>query len=366
MKRLGFGCMRLPMAGDEVDLGRFQTMVDRYMAAGFRYFDTAHVYLEGKSETALCAALVERYPREAFFLTDKLSGSQFSTEEQILPFFEKQLSALGTDYVDMYLMHAMNEEVYGKFSRLRAFEQVSALKAAGRVRHMGISFHDRPEVLERILTERPEIEAVQIQLNYADIDSPSIRSGAVYEVCRRFGKPVLVMEPVKGGGLASLPPAAEAVLAGLGGGTPASYAIRYAASFEGVAMVLSGMSDEAQMEDNIRTMEDFRPLDERERAAVEQVRRILREENAIACTGCRYCAAGCPQSIPIPEIFACVNTKRRYADWGSDTYYNTCTAGRGRASDCVRCGRCERICPQHLPIREYLADAAKLFDGAGE
>ena len=364
MRRLGFGCMRLPMTAEgEVDQTRFERMIDRYMEAGFRYFDTAHVYLEGRSETALRAGLVERYPRESFFLTDKLSGSQFSAEAEIRPLFEKQMKALGIERLDMYLMHAMNAEVYEKFSRLRAFENAAALKAEGRIDHMGISFHDRPEVLERILTERPEIEAVQIQLNYADIDSPSIQAGAVYEVCRRFGKPVLVMEPVKGGGLAALPPAAEAVLAGLGGGSPASYAIRYAASFEGVAMVLSGMSDEAQMEDNLRTMSDFRPLDEGEKAALAEVRRILREENAIACTGCRYCAAGCPKSIPIPEIFACVNTKRRYADWGSDTYYGVLTTGRGRASDCVRCGRCESICPQHLPIREELSRAASLFDG---
>lgn len=367
-KRLGFGCMRLPMLGGpegEVDQEQFNRMIDRYMQAGFFYFDTAHVYLGGKSELALREGLVKRYPRESYFFTDKLSGSQFSSEEEIRPFFEKQRKFTGLDWFDLYLMHGLNAEGYRQFVRCRAFEVVQELKAQGLVRHIGLSFHDKPAVLETILTEHPEIEAVQIQLNYADIDSPSIESGAVYEVCRKFHKPVLVMEPVKGGVLAALPETAARELAALGG-SPASYALRYAASFEGVAMVLSGMSTDEQMEENLRVMADFSPLNEAERAAVDRVRVILHGEDAVACTACRYCVPGCPRSIPIPDLFACLNSRRRYHDWGSGAYYDASVAGRGRASDCVQCGRCEKICPQHLPIRALLEQAAAMFDGERE
>lgn len=365
MKKLGFGCMRLPMFGGEegeVDQAQFERMVDRFMAEGFTYFDTAHVYLAGKSELALREGLVKRYPRDSFQLTDKLSGSCFDTHEGIYEFFNKQLEATGAGYFDLYLMHSLSAEVYQKFLRCRAFEAAADLKARGLIRRMGISFHDKPAVLEQILTEHPEIEVVQIQLNYIDYDNPSIESGAVYDVCRKFGKPVIVMEPVKGGGLVNLPEPALDILAGLRGGSPASYAIRYAASFEGVVMVLSGMSDLPQMEDNLSYMKEFCPLTDPERAAIEQVRAILKAEDAIPCTACRYCTPGCPKHIAIPDIFACLNTKRRYKDWNSDFYYEVNTEGRGKASDCIRCRRCEKICPQHLPITDLLAQAAAAFE----
>lgn len=305
---------------------------------------------------------MQTYTDRHHLLTDKLSGSQFQSEEEILPFFEKQLAATGVSYFDSYLMHSLTAEGYEKFQRCRAFETVAQLKAQGKVRHMGISFHDKPDVLERILTEHPEIEAVQIQLNYLDWDNPSIASGAVYDVCRRFQKPVLVMEPVKGGALAGLPPEAAKVLEDLHGGSAASYAIRYAASFEGVCMVLSGMSTVAQMADNLSYMDEFRPLDARELEAVEKVREILRRQNTVACTACRYCTSGCPMDIHIPDLFSCLNTKRTYQDWNSDFYYEVHTTGHGKASDCIACGQCEGACPQHLPVIQLLRDVAAAFE----
>jgi hypothetical protein len=365
MKKLGFGCMRLPMVGGpegQVDQTQFNQMVDQYMAAGFRYFDTAHVYLGGKSETALREGLVKRYPRERFLLTDKLSGSCFQSESDILPLFETQLEALGTDYLDYYLMHALSAEVYEKFTACNAFSVAQDLKAQGRIRHLGISFHDTPEVLEKILREHPEIEVVQIQLNYLDYDDPSVQSGGVYRVCRKFGKPILVMEPVKGGGLASLPEEALTLLRQCGDGSPASFAIRYAASFPGVFMVLSGMSDPEQMSDNLGYMSDFQPLSPKEQDTLIKVREIIKKQDLIPCTACRYCTAGCPKHIAIPDLFACMNNQKKYQDWSSTFYYGVHTKDRGRAGDCIRCRKCERICPQHLPITDLLQQVSQVFD----
>jgi len=357
--------MRLPLISgteDQVDLNAFKDMVDAYMDSGFCYFDTAHVYLGGNSETALREGLVKRYPRDSFLLTDKLSGSCFHSNQEIFQLFDTQLAACGVDYFDYYLMHSMSAEVYEKFLSCDAFDAVRTLRSRGLVRHMGISFHDKPEVLERILTEQPDIEVVQIQLNYLDMDNPSIQSKAVYEVCQKFGKPVFVMEPVRGGALAALPRAAEQVFRNLDGGSTASYAIRYAASFEDVEIVLSGMSTLDQMWDNLSFMTDFHPLTRQEYAAVEKVRMIIKAENAIPCTGCRYCIPGCPMDIQIPLLFSCLNTRRRYHDWGSDHYYSVHTSGRGKASDCIGCGQCQRICPQHLPVIDLLKQVSAEFD----
>ena len=362
-KNFGFGCMRLPMNGDQVDIAETTRMVDEFLAQGFNYFDTAHGYIGGKSELALKECLTSRYPREAYSLTDKLTDSYFKTETDIRPFFESQLEACGVDYFDFYLMHAQNADNFKKFKACRAYETAFALKAEGRIRHVGLSFHDRAEVLDQILTEYPQIEVVQIQFNYLDYDDIAVQSRKCYEVCRKHGKPVLVMEPVKGGSLVNLPEEAKKVLDDLHGGSPASYAIRFAAGFPGMMMVLSGMSDLEQMKDNLSYMRDFKPLNETELAAVNKVQEIFHKMNMIPCTACRYCVEGCPKQISIPDLFAIMNIKQLHHDWNADYYYEEVhTAPGRRASNCLKCGKCEKICPQHLPIRKLLEEVAKEFD----
>lgn len=362
-KNFGFGCMRLPMNGDKVDEEQVCKMVDAFLEAGFNYFDTAHGYLEGMSEQAVKHCLTSRHPRESYVLTNKLSSFFFEKEEEIRPLFEKQLECCGVDYFDFYLMHAQSEEFFAKFKKCRAYETALELKAEGKFRHFGISFHDRPEILEQILTEYPQIEVVQIQFNYVDYEDPAVESKKCYEICRKFGKPVIVMEPVKGGSLVDLPLQAMEVLEKLKGGSTASYAIRYAAGFEGILMVLSGMSAMEQMEDNIRFMKDFQPLNEQEMEAIAQVRKIFQEMNLIPCTACRYCTPGCPKHISIPDLFACMNAKKQYQNRNADYYYhNVHTSQKGKASDCIKCGKCEKECPQHLPIRDLLEAVAAEFE----
>lgn len=354
----GFGCMRLPMQGEEVDLPQFTRMVDDFLAAGFNYFDTASVYIGGKSETALRQALSRRYPRERFVFTNKLSQSLFEKEEDIRPLVERQLESCGLTYFDFYLMHAQGAGNYEKYKACRAYETAYQLKAEGKLRHVGISFHDTAEVLDKILTEQPGVEVVQLQFNYMDYEDPQVQSRLCYEVCQKHHKPVLVMEPVKGGRLCSLHPEAQAILDGLHGGSHASYAVRFAASFENVAVVLSGMSDTAQMADNLSYMADFRPLTPAEGQAVEEVARCLRALPLIPCTKCRYCVDGCPTAIDIPRIFSVLNTARMYPGSEFGWQYAMATRDKGKASDCVKCGQCEDACPQHLPIRELLEEAA--------
>ena len=364
-KNFGFGFMRLPMQDGEVDIAETNRMVDAFLDAGFNYFDTAHGYLQGKSETALRDCLTSRYPRDRYVLTDKLTGSYFKTEADIRPFFQRQLEACGVEYFDFYLMHSQHAGNFGHFRDCRAYETAFALKAEGKIRHVGISFHDRAEVLEEILTTYPQIEVVQIQFNYADYDDPGVQSRLCYEVCRRHNKPVLVMEPVKGGHLSNLPPQAKAVLDELHGGSPASYAIRFAAGFPGMLMVLSVMSSMEQMQDNLSYMKDFTPLNDAELAAVNRVQEIFHSKHLIPCTACRYCIDGCPKHIAIPDLFATMNSKQLHHRWNADFYYNEVhTAPGRRASDCVKCGKCEKVCPQHLPIRQLLEDVAKEFEKA--
>lgn len=364
-KNFGFGCLRLPMKDGEVDKEQMCKMVDTFLEQGFNYFDTAHGYLDGKSELALRDCLTSRHERSEYILTNKLTNFYFKSEEEIRPFFESQLKACGVDYFDFYLMHAQSEEIFKYFKKCHAYEIALQLKEEGKIRHFGISFHDKAEALDQILTEYPQIEVVQIQFNYLDYEDPAVQSRKCYEVCRKHNKPVLIMEPVKGGNLVNLPEDAKKVLDDLHGGSPASYALRFAAGFEGVLMVLSGMSNMEQMEDNISFMKDFQPLNEKEMEAVYKVADIFHQKHAIACTACRYCTAGCPKQISIPDLFACMNAKKVFNDCNANYYYsNAYTVHNGKASDCIKCGKCEKACPQHLPIRDLLEDVAKEFETA--
>ena len=351
-RNFGFGFMRLPMIGEEVDIPQTRKMVDAFLNAGFNYFDTAHGYLNGKSELALRACLTSRYPRERYILTNKLSGNYFSRQEDIRPLFARQLEACGVEYFDFYLMHAQNAQRFQQYKEARAYETALELKAEGKIRHVGISFHDKAQVLDQILTEYPQIEAVQIQFNYVDFEDPKVESRKCYDVCRKHGKPVIVMEPVKGGSLVNLPAAAQGLLDSLQGGSNASYAIRFAAGFEGVMMVLSGMNTLDQVLDNVSFMRGFRPLSQEEQNVLQKVRAIFRNQERVPCTNCRYCTEVCPQGIPIPDWFACLNAKRQAEPWSPP-------ATEHGPDACIGCGQCEKICPQELKVRELLTVAAE-------
>jgi len=364
---LAFGCMRLPMVGEDVDYPEFERMIKAFLDAGFNYFDTAHGYISGKSEVAIHDCLTTKYSRDKYILTDKLTDSFFKKEADIRPFFQSQLDILGVDYLDFYLMHAQNRDNFKKFKACNAYETAFQLKAEGKIRHVGLSFHDKAEVLDQILTEYPEVEFVQIQFNYLDYEDTSVESRKVYEVCEKHDKPVLVMEPVKGGRLVNLPQEADDILRALNGGSNASYAVRFAGSFKNMAVVLSGMSNLEQMEDNIKSMKDFKPLSPEEFEAVAKVKAVFDGLNLIPCTSCKYCIEEnkCPKNIRIPDMFSSLNRYEAFHDWNSSFYYNEIVVGsdNGRASDCIKCGKCEKVCPQHLKIRELLEKVAETFDG---
>ena len=374
-KNFGFGCMRLPMVDGEVDMEQFKQMVDLFLEEGFNYFDTAHGYLDGKSELALREGLTSRYPRDRYLLVNKLTSMYFHKEEEIRPFFENQLKWCGVDYFDVYLMHAQNAAEFEKYKKCHAYETALQLKEEGRIRHFGISFHDKAVVLDQILTEYPQVEIVQIQFNYLDYEDPSVEARKVYEVCRKHNKPVLVMEPVKGGSLVKLPEDAQKIFDDLNEeeGTQmsnASYAIRYAAGFDGMKVVLSGMSDLQQMKDNLSYMKEFQPLNAKEKEAVAKVVEVFHGLDMIPCTACHYCVDEnhCPKHIRIPDVFACLNSKKAFNDWNMDIYYSSVLSvnGSGKASECIGCGGCERVCPQHLEIRKLLGDVAATFEKKAE
>lgn len=359
-----FGCMRLPMDGDKISYKVFSEMIDAFLESGLNYFDTAHGYHGGESEIAIRECLSKRYDRSKFVLTNKLTSPYFNSKEDIRKFFNQQLEWCGVDYFDFYLMHAQDHFNYDHFRKNEAYETAFELKKEGKIKHVGISFHDNAEMLERILTDYPEIEVVQIQFNYIDYKDPAVDAKNVYEVCEKFNKPVLVMEPVKGGTLVKLPDEAQRLFDDLGSGmSNASYALRFAGGFKNIAVVLSGMSNMEQMSDNLSFMVDFKPLNDEEMLAVSKVVDIFKGMNLIPCTGCRYCVDGCPMGILIPDLFALLNAKQNFASWNQNYYYNDIlTKGHGKASECISCMQCEGICPQHLEITKLLTDVAKEFE----
>lgn len=362
-RNFGFGVMRLPLNEDKkIDLDEFKKLVDYFMENGFNYFDTAHGYLNEQSELAIRECLTKRYKREEYVLTDKLSPNYFSKEEDIIPLFNKQLERAGVDYFDFYLMHAQQKNNYDQYQKAHAYEVTKKLKEEGKIKHIGISFHDSAEFLDKILTEHPEVEVVQLQFNYFDYDDEHVQSKRCLDVATKHHKPVIVMEPVKGGRLVSLPEEANKIFRNLNNCSNASYAIRFAASFENVFMVLSGMSNMEQLIDNLSFMKNFKPLNEEEWKAIKDVVKILKELPTIACTSCRYCIDGCPKQISIPDLFQAYNLKIQFADINAENSYAYHTRNDGKAKDCIKCGKCEKICPQHLKIRDLLVKVSETFD----
>ena len=365
MPKLGFGLMRLPEKDGAIDLDTVCGMVDKYMAAGLNYFDTAYVYHGGRSEVAARECVVKRYPRGSFYLATKLPAWQIKTAGDRDRIFNEQCERAGVDYFDFYLLHSIEEGGnYDTYEKFDCFRWGLQKKHEGKIRHFGFSFHGSPALLEKLLDDHPEVEFVQIQLNYSDWDNPVIASGRLYEILHERGIPIVVMEPVKGGSLANpVPGVQELFSAARPGASAASWALRFVGSLPGVMTILSGMSNDAQVTDNIATFTNFEPLSENEQAVIKQAREIMLGTPTIGCTACRYCCDGCPQGIMIPDIFSLVNTVRVYKEgWRANNYYNSHIAPASRASDCIACGQCEGVCPQHLPIIELLKEASAQFD----
>lgn len=363
MRKLGFGAMRLPLFNPEdkssINQELLNQMVDEFLDAGFTYFDTAFPYHEQKSEAAMKAALVDRHHRSEYVFADKMPTVLVKAKEEYPMYFDMQLERTGVGYFDYYLMHNMGKDRYAKTKAFGGFEFALQKKEEGKIKKLGFSFHDDADTLDRILTEHPEVDFVQLQINYLDWENKIIQSKKCYETARKHQKPIVVMEPVKGGTLANLPGKAEELLRAYNpDASPASYALRFAASLEGVMMVLSGMSNLEQVIDNTRIMSDVKPLNEEEQELLSKVVEIIHESVKVPCTSCGYCMEVCPKNIPIPGLFGLYNN---YAINGnfSTMYHNRIVYERGKSSDCIGCRQCVRNCPQHIEIPEHLKEIAK-------
>ena len=361
--KLGFGLMRLPKNPDgTIDIPQTSQMADRFIAAGGTYFDTAYVYDEGQSEAAFKAAVADRYPREAYTIATKLNAWLGAPDiKAAKQQFFTSLERTGAGYFDYYLLHAIqrnNLEVYNKYG---IWDFVKEQKAKGLIRHWGFSFHADPELLEQLLNEHPDVEFVQLQINYADWENPGVASRRNWEICKAHGVPVTVMEPVKGGILADPIPEVRRLLeAANPERSCASWAIRFVASKDNIITVLSGMSSLEQMEDNLSFMKDFQPLSEEEQDVIRQAQTILDANKSIPCTACHYCVEGCPMGIPIPEIFTVANRRGGSPHFRTVREYSIVTQDKGKASDCIQCGQCEGACPQHLPIISLLENCREM------
>lgn len=369
-KKLGFGMMRLPLTdkndASSIDIEQTKRMVDAFIAGGFTYFDTAWMYCSHKSEDAVKTALVDRHPRDSFTLATKLHSGYIETKEDRDRIFNEQLRKTGAGYFDYYLIHDVNRGDYDKYLRLECFEWLREKKKAGLVKNIGFSFHDGADFLEKVLNEQKGFDFVQLQINYLDWDSDGVQSRKCYECATAHGLPVVVMEPVKGGTLAKVPEAAEKMFrAHAPDMSVPSWAIRFAAGLDNVMMVLSGMSNMEQLEDNMSYMSDPVPLDSEEQAIVRRAVNIINGSVAVPCTGCAYCVEGCPMNIPIPKYFSLYNADLQETDekgWKPQgEYYDNLTKDHGKAGDCIGCGQCEGICPQHLHIIDGMKTVAEYF-----
>ena len=362
MKKLGFGLMRLPCKNgnfSDIDLERVNEMVDVFMSHGYTYYDTAYVYHGGFSEVAFRECVVKRYPRDSFTVTTKLPLFSKPDRAGMEKIFNESITRLGVDYIDYYWLHAMGRDSYAHAQEVDAFGYLKELKEAGKIKHIGFSFHDNAEMLEKILTEHPEVEYVQLQINYLDWEDNGVQARKCYEVATKFGKPVIVMEPIKGGALANPPKKAEKLLKDYNpDASCASWAMRFAASLENVMVVLSGMSELWQVEDNVSYMDDFKPLTEEEYKVIDKATEDIKF--AIPCTACRYCTDGCPMSINIPEVFALYNGFKREMRKKHEFIdkYKELIKTSGSADSCVGCEQCVNACPQHLEIPKLLAECS--------
>ncbi|MCH5198729.1 MAG: aldo/keto reductase [Oscillospiraceae bacterium] len=365
--KLGFGLMRLPkLENGKIDIEQTKQMVDMFMDAGLTYFDTAYVYDNGESEKAAKAALVDRYPRESYTLCTKLCAWMGAhDEESAKQQFYTSLERTGAGYFDYYLLHALQRGNYKKYDEYHLWDFVKEQKAKGLIKYYGFSFHADPALLEELLTDHPDVDFVQLQINYADWENPGVASRECFEIARRHGKSIVVMEPVKGGALADPVPEVKELL---GAADPksscASWAIRFAASLNGIITVLSGMSNTWQMQDNLSYMKDFKPLSEAEQAVILRAQSILDGDKSIPCTACHYCTDGCPMNIPIPEIFSVANRQRGNEEFRSIREYTIATTDKGKASDCIECGQCVNACPQQIDVITRIKACAEQFENA--